>query len=64
MNKYQNKISLEIKQMKKYYNISYHKAKRWACDKMKFQIYTPCEDCDNMYCKNGKDKLFFCKDNR
>jgi len=64
MNKYQSKISSEIKQMEKYYNINHHKAKRWASDEIKFQMCTPCEDCDNMYCKSSKNKLFFCNDNR
>jgi len=64
MNKYQSKISSEIKRMAKYYNINHHKAKVWSSDRLNFQMCTPCEDCDYMYCNNKKNKLFFCKDNR
>ena len=63
MNKFQSKLSTEIKQFKKQYNVNYCKAKKIILHRLKYQMNTPCEDCDYMYCSNIKNKLVYCKYN-
>ena len=67
MNKYQKRKSREIKaimQSRKFKDWNYKQARnawRWA---KRFQLFHPCEDCDNPFCFEPKNVIVFCPERR
>lgn len=68
MNQYQSQLNKEVKQRIRDIGIDcdFRKARRNIKFWIKFNRHwgTPCEDCDNSYCRNPKNKIFYCRDNR
>lgn len=65
MNKYQKKFHREVKAYIKDHRSIYDYRdikiiKKWQ---VKYQAFSPCEDCDNQKCRLIKNKLFYCKYN-
>lgn len=65
MNRYQRKVSREIKDYMRYYKIdkSEYSIIKWVLKN--FSITgkeRPCNDCINIMCEKNKNKLIWCKD--
>ena len=67
MNKYQKRKSREIKALMrrdKWGRLSYKDARKiWNFAK-RFQWCSPCEDCDNPFCKKPLNVIVYCPERR
>lgn len=63
MNKYQKRLHKEIKEFVANKNLKYKDVRKAFKVRAKYQLFSPCEDCDNRYCKKFTNKIAHCKDN-
>lgn len=67
MNRYQRKVSKEIKALMKrdkFGRLTYKQARKiWQYIKQ-YQWDTPCEDCENWMCKKPKTVISYCLERR
>lgn len=67
MNRYQKKVSREIKALvkrDKFGRLTYKQARKiWQWAK-RWNRFSPCEDCDNTGCKKPKMAIVFCPERR
>ena len=66
MNKYQKRKSREIKSMLRGDRKGFtYKQARWLWRFSKrFQWCSPCEDCDNPFCRKPKNVIAYCPERR
>lgn len=64
MNKYQKRLHKEIKEATNNSGLRYKEARKTFKWLVKYEPFSPCEDCDNRYCKRVMNKIVYCKDNR
>jgi len=66
MNNYQKRIHIEVLDaLKKYKDqYSYRQLRRSLKANIKFSYFSPCENCDNPWCKRKPNKLGYCSKNR
>jgi hypothetical protein len=67
MNRYQRQKSKEIKQMvkrDKFGRVTYKQARRVWSFHRRYNLFYPCEDCDNMNCNKPFTVIVFCPNRR